>query len=144
MKKPKQIFISIFAAIFMGCQITPKPIDYGKEPCHFCKMTIVDKVHGAELVTDKGKVYKFDAAECMIEFLKDFDNAIVELYLTNHYSQPETLINATEAVFLISENLPSPMGANLTAFQTRKEAESVQKEKGGTLYSWNQLLDHFN
>ncbi len=143
MKKPNQIFIALFIVILMGCNVSPKPIDYGKEFCHFCKMTIVDKVHGAEIVTSKGKVYKFDAAECMIEFLKDFDESTIELYLTNHYSQPETLINATEAVFLISENMPSPMGANLTAFEKRNDAESVQKEKGGTLYSWQELLDHF-
>ena len=137
-----QIFISILIVIFTGCQVSPKPIDYGNESCHFCKMTIVDKVHGAEIVTNKGKVYKFDAAECMIQFLKDFDKSTVELYLTNHYSQPETLIDATKATFLISDNMPSPMGANLTAFESRSEAESVQKEKSGTLYSWDQLLDH--
>jgi copper chaperone NosL len=31
-------------------------------------MTIVDKVHAAEIVTKKGKVCKFDATECMINY----------------------------------------------------------------------------
>ncbi len=143
MIKPKRFFISILVIMLLGCEVSPKPIDYGKEFCNFCKMTIVDKVHATELVTKKGKVYKFDSSECMIQFLKDFDKSIVQLFLTNHYSQPETLIDATQAIFLISENIPSPMGANLTAFENRSEAESVQKEKGGILYSWNELLDHF-
>ena len=29
-------------------------------------MTIVDPRYGAELVTTKGKVYKYDAVECLI------------------------------------------------------------------------------
>ena len=38
-------------------------------------MTIVDKVHAAEIVTQKGKVYKFDATECMINFMDEFDTS---------------------------------------------------------------------
>ena len=65
------IFISLLLLVF-SCNVSPKPIDYGSDGCHFCKMTIVDKVHAAEIVTKKGKVYMFDATECMINFRKDF------------------------------------------------------------------------
>ena len=126
-----------------GCQISPKPIDYGHESCQFCKMTIVDKLHAAEIVTTKGKVYKFDSSECMIHFLGDFDASTIKLYLSNNYSEPGTLIDATQATFLISENIPSPMGANLSAFKSETEAENLQKEKSGKLYSWEELLNHF-
>jgi copper chaperone NosL len=107
-------------------------------------MTIVDKVHAAEMVTKKGKAYKFDASECMINFLVEFDNSEVELLLTNNYTEPEVLIDATKATFLISENVPSPMGAFLSAFEIKAEAEKVQSEKGGQLYTWDELLAHFN
>ena len=50
--------------------------------------------------------------------IKDFEDASeVELYLTNNYTEPEVLIDATKAIFLISENVPSPMGAFLSAFK---------------------------
>ena len=51
---------SIFALLIflIGCTVSPKPIDYGNDGCHFCKMTIVDKVHAAEIVTKKGKVFE--------------------------------------------------------------------------------------
>ena len=130
--------------LFISCNVTPKAIDYGNEECHFCKMTIVDKVHAAELVTKKGKVYTFDSTECMVNFMNDFDTAEIELYLTNNYTEPEVLIDATKATFLISKNIPSPMGAFLSAFKDKANAEKIQQKKGGSLYSWKELLEHLN
>lgn len=129
--------------LFLSCNVSPKPIEYGSDGCHFCKMTIVDKVHAAEIVTKKGKVYKFDASECMTNFMKDFDTSEIELYLSNNYTEPETLIDATKATFLISENIPSPMGAFLSTFKNKVDAEKFQAEKGGDLYTWETLLVKF-
>ncbi|OBX22570.1 MULTISPECIES: nitrous oxide reductase accessory protein NosL [Bizionia] len=136
------ILILLLGVTFTSCTVKPEPINYGQDACHFCKMTIVDKVHAAEVVTHKGKVYKFDATECMVNFMDDFDTAEIKLYLTNHFNQPETLIDATNATFLISKNVPSPMGAFLTAFKTKQEAETVQAEQGGEIYTWDALLQH--
>lgn len=129
--------------LFLGCNLAPEPINYGSDGCHFCSMTIVDKTHAAEIVTKKGKVYKFDATECMINFMKDFDTSEIELYLSNNYTEPEALIDATKATFLISENIPSPMGAFLSAFENKGNAEKSQAEKGGNLYTWETLLAKF-
>ena len=35
------------------------------------------------------------------------------------------------------------MGAYLSAFKTKADAEKIQSEKGGDLYNWNELLVHF-
>jgi len=136
-------YISIaLLLLFFSCNVSPQPIDYGNDGCHFCKMTIVDKVHAAEIVTKKGKIYKFDATECMINFMKEFDNSEIALYLSNNYIEPEELIDATKATFLISENIPSPMGAFLSAFENIEDAEKIQTKKSGTLYTWQELLKH--
>jgi copper chaperone NosL len=74
--------------------------------------------------------------------LKDFEASEIKLHLSNHYTEPEALIDATQATFLISENVPSPMGAFLTAFKTKDAAKIVLNEKGGKLYSWDELLNH--
>lgn len=143
MKTLKHYSIIALLLMLFSCNVTPQAIDYGNDGCHFCKMTIVDKLHAAEIVTTKGKVYKFDASECMINFLEDFDNSEIKLYLANNYTEPEVLIDATKATFLISENIPSPMGAFLSAFKTNEDAAKMQAEKGGTLYTWDALLNHF-
>ena len=59
--------------LFAACSPQPRPIEYGTDLCDFCRMTIVDKQHAAELVTDKGRVYKFDAIECMVNYLEQND-----------------------------------------------------------------------
>jgi len=143
MQTLKHYLIFALLLILIGCNASPKAIDYGNDGCHFCKMTIVDKVHAAEVVTKKGKVYKFDASECMINFMKEFNADKIKLYLSNNYTEPETLIDATKATFLISDNIPSPMGAFLSAFKSKTDAEKTQADKGGHLYSWDELLVHF-
>jgi len=138
----KQVFIISLLLLFYGCNVSPQAINYGSDGCYFCKMTIVDKVHAAEIVTKKGKVYKFDSSECMIHFLSEFNPSEIELYLSNNYTEPEALIDATKASFLVSKNIRSPMGGFLSAFKTEEDALKMQSEKGGTLYTWNQLLAH--
>lgn len=143
MKTLQQIIIFFLILINTGCNVSQQPIDYGNEACHFCKMTIVDKQHASEIVTKKGKAYKFDSTECMIHFLDDFDTTPIALYLSNDYTKPEVLINARNATFLISDQIPSPMGANLSAFKNNDEAVKIQNIKGGNLYEWEELLNHF-
>lgn len=140
----KLIVFLIVTMVLIACSTKPKAIEYGVDGCHFCRMTIVDKLHAAEIVTKKGKVYMFDATECMVNFIKEFDTSKIELYLSNNYNEPGALIDATQATFLISENIPSPMGAFLSAFKNKTEALKMQSKKGGELYSWGELISHLN
>src|SRR5690606_41500698 len=89
MQRFKHISFVVLLLVLTSCNVGPQAIDYGKDGCHFCKMTIVDKLHAAEIVTNKGKIYKFDASECMINFMEDFDAAEVKSYLTNVYRSEE-------------------------------------------------------
>ena len=142
MQRLKQFSSAVTLLVLTSCNIAPKALVYGNDGCHFCKMTIVDKIHAAEIVTNKGKIYTFDATECMVNFQKEFNTSEIKLYLSNNYNKPEALIDATKATFLISKNIPSPMGAYLSAFETKNEALMVQSEKGGTIYSWQELINH--
>jgi len=140
----KQIsFFAILLTLF-NCSVSPKPIVYGEDGCYYCRMTIVDKGHAAEIVTKKGKAFKFDATECMVNYIKTIDQSTIKYFLSNNFIEPGTLIDATQAHFLISENIPSPMGAFLSAFKTEIAAKSLQKEKQGTIYTWNELFNQIN
>jgi len=145
LKAPPVILSGVLLLLLTtGCKVEPKPIAYGKEGCYFCSMTIVDRQHGAQIVTRKGKVFSFDAVECMVNYTKELDVDEVELFLCNHYVVPEELIDATKATFLISEQIPSPMGAFLTAFDTRQAAEEVNTDNTGEFFTWEELIIHFN
>ena len=138
------ILIALLAVLTISCNTGPQAIDYGNDGCHFCKMTIVDKIHGAEFITGKGKVYKFDATECMLNYAQDLQTTATGIYYTNHYGNPTELIPSSEATYLISKELPSPMGANLTAFKEKSTAEKIQSDLGGTLYTWKELKTYLN
>ncbi len=137
--------LSFFALlIFTSCNIQPQKIVYGKDACHFCRMNIVDQQHAAQLVTNKGKSFKFDATECMIHYIDEIDLTTVALYVVADYNNPGTLIDAKTAYYIISENIPSPMGEYLSAVTTKEAALALQKAKEGTIYSWEELLVHFS
>ncbi|MCF6308340.1 MAG: nitrous oxide reductase accessory protein NosL [Flavobacteriaceae bacterium] len=135
--------ISLFF-IFTACEVQPQKIEYGKDACHFCRMNIVDQQHAAQLVTKKGKAFKFDATECLIDHLSEIDITQIELFLVTDYNNPGNLIDAKTSSYIISENIPSPMGAFLSAVLTKAEAETLQKSKTGTVYNWEELLLHLN
>ncbi len=143
MKQLLQIAVLTLVIGGLGsCTPGPRPIDYGTDACHFCRMTIVDRQHAAEMVTDKGKVYKFDAVECMVNSREEIGADNIALYLCNHYEAPGELIDATTAGFLVSEAMPSPMGANLTAYATIEAATAARQEHGGEVFNWEALLSY--
>jgi copper chaperone NosL len=134
------IRISVLSLLFVSsCKIEPQEINYGKDGCHFCKMTIVDNQHAAELVTSKGKVFKYDAIECLINDLHKRETPEVGLLYVNDYSNPGALISAESATYLISQEVPSPMGAFLSAFENNDDAEALKSDKGGKTYTWESV-----
>ena len=135
----------IIGFVMIACSKERKPIKYGEDQCAYCSMAIVKKTHSAQLVTEKGKQHKYDAIECMVNHKREnqskFDNA--RFFIAN-YSNPGEMINAKKATYLISKELPSPMGANLTGFKDSVQAKKIQKKKGGKLYNWQELLNNAN
>ena len=122
-----------------SCKPAPQPINYGADTCHFCRMTVVDRQHAAQLVTKKGKHFTFDATECLLNFTADNPELAIEFLLVSDYPNPGVLIPAQEATYLVSENLPSPMGANLNAFARWEDARETKATHGGHLYDWTEI-----
>jgi copper chaperone NosL len=139
------LVMSMFMSMLLSCSTDPEPIDYGTDQCDNCRMTIMDNKFGSEIVTKKGKVYKFDAAECMVRFVKQgkVTDEDIESRLVTDASKPGQFINAYKAIYLISENFPSPMGANLSAYGSKTDAEKFQKDFSGELKTWDEILVKF-
>ena len=139
------IFLSIVSLLLASCDAKPEAINYGSDACHFCEMTIVDKQHASQVVTSKGKAYKFDAIECMAQSIQDeFKDTEMAHYLVTDLDQPGELIDATTASYLVSENLRSPMGANLSAFKNEDAANKAQVKFTGKTYLWTEMQQHIN
>jgi copper chaperone NosL len=136
---PHLLFLTLLVS---SCTPEPVPISYGNDACHYCKMNIVDQQHAAELVTTKGKVFTFDAIECMLNYKQENENTDYAFELINDFNAPGKLIDASTSYYLISKDLPSPMGANLTAFLTEEAAIQMLNLKKGQVFSWRELQDH--
>ena len=134
----------IFCSV-LACSKKPEPINFGTDMCQYCKMTIVTKTHAAQMVTQKGKQFKFDAIECMIRFLEDKQDLIENsnLLITN-YHKPGVMTDAKTASYTISEQITSPMGANLTGFVSLEEAKSIINDGSAQFYDWKSIFKKLN
>jgi copper chaperone NosL len=106
-------------------------------------MTIVDKQHAAQFMTKKGKSFAFDATECMLNHMKELDSETLALFLVNDFNAPGKFVDATSATYLISKNIPSPMGEFLSAFALKEDAEIALEGNGGELFTWLELKQRF-
>ena len=137
------ILITFISGLLISCNVGPQPIEYGTDACHFCNMTIVDRHHASQIITTKGKAYKYDAIECMVHSLHDdLKDTEIALYLTTNFRQPGELMDAKMASYLVSDQISSPMGANLSAFDSEISAQTVQEKFTGKVFSWEEIQNH--
>lgn len=129
--------------LLAGCTSGPKPIRLGQDACDYCKMSIVSKNFGGEIITNKGKVYKFDDTHCLAAFRSEKidSNSIKDIYLIN-YAEPHNFIKIQDAILIKSEDLHSPMGGNTAAFEKEDEATSTQNQVNGQKISLQELFNN--
>lgn len=139
-----RVIIILGLLFFSSCSTEPEEIAYGKDQCSFCKMNVVDKTHAAQYVTAKGKQFKFDAIECMINDLADKNEDEVEVVLVADYNNPGKMIDSKTASYLVSDGIKSPMGENLSALSTIEEALKLQSEYSGEVYNWNEIKEYLS
>jgi len=138
------VVLVLFAVItIVSCGSKPEPINYGHDECEFCRMLITDNKYGAELVTGKGKIYKFDSIECMVEFslvkntLGDTNNKL----LISNFDNPGNFIDARIAFYIKNDEFRSPMGLNVTAFKDESKAQQFFSANGGNKLIWVEVIE---
>jgi copper chaperone NosL len=135
----KYLLILFSTLILASCSKEPQAINYGKDACENCRMTIIDKKFGGELINSKGKTLKFDSGECMLKYLSSHHEFKVSKIMIVDYSNPGILMEADKAIYLQGGNINSPMGGNLAAFATNEEAEKAKQLVGGNINLWKAI-----
>ncbi|MGD8306016.1 MAG: nitrous oxide reductase accessory protein NosL [Ignavibacteria bacterium] len=144
MRLYKNIFGIVLLSILISyCGSDPEAIHYGQDECEFCRMLITDDKYGAELITDKGKIYKFDSMECMVEFslVKNLIGDKNNRLLVTNFDSPGEFIEASNSFYVKNDQFRSPMGLNVTAFSNKETAENFMTTNGGEYLSWLDVIE---
>lgn len=139
------LFSGLVAICCIACKVEPEPIAYGTDSCYSCKMTIMDRKFGAEVVTRKGKIFKFDDVNCLVNFLNSgaVEEREVQYKLVVDFSQPEKLIAAGEAFYIKSAEIKSPMASQVAAFETNELQKEYKKQWNGIYLTWGELTTQY-
>lgn len=130
----KHIFtVAVTAVTLLSCQNEgPQKINLGKDQCEFCKMTITDAKFGTELITEKGRAYKFDDLSCMKKYEEQNAEKIgkAKLYVPDFTTSE--LFPLEQATLINGGSLSSPMGGNTAAFKDKAQALQQAEKLGAT------------
>jgi copper chaperone NosL len=127
--------------LLSSCKAGPQPIRVGIDNCYYCKMTIADQRFGAEVVTNKGKVYKFDDAHCILSFLKTKEvtkDNIKDIYFAD-FGDEHQLRKVNDMFLCKTDEIKSPMGANIIAFSNKQALQEATQKFKCEAISWETL-----
>ncbi|WP_237421342.1 nitrous oxide reductase accessory protein NosL [Flavobacterium sp. HBTb2-11-1] len=119
----------------------PVPIKLNADNCDFCMMGISDGRHGAEIITEKGRIYKFDDIACMAHYCKDHRDTKIKKYYVHDYTKNNELIPAESAFFVSGGAIKSPMNGNIAAFTNKSEAKAFEAQTKGEVKEWTAILN---
>lgn len=138
-------YLILIIPVLLGCSSDPRPLAYGSDACHHCKMTLMDHKFGTELVTDKGKIFVFDDINCMLQYL-DSEEGNTQTYkhtLVTDYLNPGQLLDANSAHYLKSEEFKTPMASQVAAFGDFETLKEHKAQTNGVYLAWGELLTQF-
>jgi copper chaperone NosL len=143
MKSATGIAAIITAVSFSSCSAQPEPFNYGTDVCHTCKMGVADIKFGNEIITKKGKVYKFDDIGCMVRYLKSgvIEQKEIAQTVVINYEKKGDFIDVNNAAFAVSQEIRSPMNFNTAAFTNKEVATKFLAGKNGKILTWNEIYN---
>jgi copper chaperone NosL len=133
------------ALVLVSCGASqPESIKYGEDACAYCKMPIANRSFATALLTTQGKTYKFGSIECLAAFLVAgrVDSDHVHSNWVTDYRNPGHFIKASEASFVLSNQIQSPMGVGLAALATKAEASALSDTLEGVTITWPEIATH--
>lgn len=136
----KHSFLIILIAVLLSsCSRGFDPIAYGSDACAHCKMTIVDNRYASELLTSKGRAYKFDDILCMKKFAEEQKVEGTNSFFVSNFLKPGEPIAADQALYLKHDFFETPMNGHYAAFISKTEATKLADSLGIQLVDWKSV-----
>jgi copper chaperone NosL len=143
--KINHLIMAMLCLSILACNTGPEPIQFGKDQCAFCKMTIMDRKFGSELVTEKGRIFKFDDVNCLVHYM-DEQNMLTDTKASHYvidYNNPGVLIDAGTAIYLHSDQIKSPMAGRTAAISDSKAAATFKAQWDAESWNWKEVVNYF-
>lgn len=133
---------AVVLLLISSCTAKPEAFVIGKDVCSDCKMTIMDPKFGGEIISKKGKVYKFDDARCVANFLKTGEVKATDIDQTVFidHENKNNFLDVKSLFFVVSPALKSPMNSNAAAFANKAIADKIATQTSGEVKDWDTLL----
>jgi copper chaperone NosL len=136
----KETHLLLSLSIFSCSNNQVVPLKLNVDNCNYCKMTIADGKFGAEIITKKGRAYKFDDIMCMAKYCKENGTTKIGSYYVSDYQQDNTLIPAETAFFLSGRTIQSPMRGGIIAFSSKNEVATFEIKFNAKPITWDAIL----
>ncbi len=140
-KNTKSTLLILLTAITLSACANsgPEPIALNKDNCEFCKMTIAEGKFGCEVITAKGRVYKFDDLSCLMEYKSENATKELKSVYVSDYTKNNVLLAAENAFYINSEEINSPMGGGFAAFADEKTALEYADKLDAKMLNWKNI-----
>lgn len=135
------VILPLILLFFYSCQPTkPDAIKLNSDNCDNCGMTISNPKFAAILFTAKGRTYKFDDISCLLDYKNENKEKAIGagLYVSNFLSDNE-LLPVEIAIYIKGENIKSPMGGNIAAFENKEIANKYAVDLPAEFITWDSI-----
>lgn len=149
MKTPG-LFLAAFVLLpLAGCgeqpADAPPKVLLGESVCDYCNMILSDDRWATATIIRGARgpeARLFDDFNCQVNYETEHPDLVILDRWSHDYTKHEWL-ETSEAFFLLTPALRSPMGSNAAAFATEAEAEAARSEMSGEVMpfdkAWKRL-----
>lgn len=134
------LMVIVISIVAIGCTTTEETlprIRYGEETCDRCRMIISERRFASAYRTTDDILRKFDDLGCAVLHRAEQSEEIKQFWA---YDYEETAwLDRSQAFFVHSKDLLTPMGYGIVAAKTEKEARRLAEKNNGQIVEFDQL-----
>ena len=128
----------------------PAPVRVGALRCPYCSMSVIDARFAAQQVTTGGRVYVYDAIECLVDHIAGHGGPVLAAgwcFVADHEASTRdeaSLLSVHVAQLRHHPRLRTPMGGGLVAFASEQQADAFAAERGLDgieVWTWDGLVE---
>jgi copper chaperone NosL len=137
------VYCSLITVLLSACspknaEPQPPTIAYGQDVCDACGMIVSDAKFAAATLLTSNEYRKFDDIGEMVTYHMDHPEQQVKAWFVHDYTS-EAWIRGETAFFVLSDQLQTPMGSGVAAFEKKDDAEAFAAGKSGKVLTLDEL-----